>query len=67
MTSSCSQLFLKHGVSFLQAAAGPPKKGKATNAAGGKNKKAAENRDITETELSVSHTFIFHMELVHAV
>uniref|UniRef100_A0A3B4TC70 Cytoskeleton associated protein 5 n=1 Tax=Seriola dumerili TaxID=41447 RepID=A0A3B4TC70_SERDU len=39
-------------VSFLQPSGGPPKKGKPTSGGGGKSKKAADNKEVTETELS---------------
>ncbi|KAM7396138.1 hypothetical protein PAMP_019206 [Pampus punctatissimus] len=36
-----------------KSSTGPPKKGKASSAAGGKTKKIPENKEITETELSI--------------
>lgn len=52
-------LELKHFACFLQASAGPPKKGKPSSAAGGKTKKTSDNQEITETELSVSFQIHF--------
>lgn len=41
-------------ISCAQPTSGPMKKGKAASAAGGKAKKSADNKENTESELSVS-------------
>uniref|UniRef100_A0A8C2X274 Cytoskeleton associated protein 5 n=1 Tax=Cyclopterus lumpus TaxID=8103 RepID=A0A8C2X274_CYCLU len=40
-------------VSFLQSSAGPSKKSKPTSAVGGKTKKNLDNKEFTESELSI--------------
>lgn len=42
---------------FVQPSAGPAKKSKTASAAAGKPKKAADSKDVTESELAVS---VFH-------
>lgn len=46
-------IFLTYFI-FFKPSTGPPKKGKPTSAAGGKTKKTTDNKEVTESELSVS-------------